>query len=213
MAHEKFGDHGYKGLNLIESYIIMNLFSNIRRNRGEYLFKNNVEKLIEEIKSFLSKKERILDLGAGTCMFTKVLREKGYNITPVDIKNKSYYLSIIPVVYNGTKLPFPDKSFDTCLIIAVLHHTQNPEKVLQDAIRVTSKKIIILEDLYTNKIQKYYTFAVDSFLNKEFIGHPHTNKDDESWHQLFQRFGLKLEKSTYSKAYGFLQNVIYYLKQ
>lgn len=191
----------------------MNLFSNIRKNRGEYLFKKNVEKLIEEIKSYLSKKERILDLGSGTCMFTKVLREKGYNITPVDIKNKSYYTSIVPIVYNGKKLPFPDKSFDICLIIAVLHHTQNPEMVLREAVRVTSKKIIILEDLYTNTIQKYYTFAVDSLLNKEFIGHPHANKDDDGWHRLFQRLGLKLEKSTYSQAYGFLRNVIYYLKR
>lgn len=189
----------------------MNLFSVIRKIRGESLFKKSVEKAIGEFEWFLSKNEKILDLGAGTCMFTKLLLEKSYNVTPIDIKNKSYYPSITSIVYNGKKLPFPDRDFDTCLIISVLHHTKNPEMVLQEAIRVTSKKIIILEDLYTNPIQKYYTFFIDSLLNKEFIGHPHTNKDDESWRLLFQKLGLKLVKCTYSQSYGFLHNAMYFL--
>src|SRR3990167_1614542 len=81
--------------------IKMKLVSGFRKIRGESLFKNNVVKVIGEFEWFLAKKEKILDLGAGTCMFTKLLLERGYEITPVDIKNKSYYPSITPIVYNG----------------------------------------------------------------------------------------------------------------
>ena len=55
-------------------------------------------------------------------------------------------------------------------------------------------------------------FNFDSLLNKEFIGHPHSNKRDREWHKLFKKLNLKVEKKEYTKAYGFLQNATYYLQ-
>ncbi len=187
------------------------VFPNIRRKNGEAMFIASVERLLAKFQYFLDPKDRILDLGSGTCMFTRILRSKGYDITPVDIKNKSYYADVTPIIYDGENLPFKRNSFDVCILIAVLHHTKNPEAVLKEAMR-TSRKIILLEDIYTNIFQKYYTFFIDSLLNKEFIGHPHSNKRDREWHKLFKKLNLKVEKKEYTKAYGFLQNATYYLQ-
>lgn len=184
--------------------------SSVRKKNGEALFTNNVEHLLSKFLFFISPSDRILDLGSGTCMFTRILKEKGFNITPVDINNKSYYEEITPVIYDGEHLPFKDSSFDACLLIAVLHHTPDPELILREAMRV-SKKIILLEDIYINVFQKYYTFFIDSLLNKEFINHPHSNKRNDEWLKLFKKLGLKVEKEEHSKAYGFLQNATYYL--
>ena len=184
----------------------------IRRKNGETIFIKSVERILNKFIFFLSANDKILDLDSGTCMFTRILKNKGFNITPVDIKNRSYYEDITPIIYDGKKLPFKNDSFDMCMLIAVLHHTQNPEIVLKEAMRV-SKKIILLEDIYTNTPQKLYTYFIDSLLNKEFIGHPHTNKMNSEWLALFKKLGLKLVKKEYSKAYGFLQNATYYLEK
>ncbi|MFH1451515.1 MAG: class I SAM-dependent methyltransferase, partial [bacterium] len=147
--------------------------------------------MVKEIRSFLSKNSKILDIGSGTCNICEVLRKNGHDVTPLDIQNLSFTDSIRPILYDGIKIPFDDDKFDISLIITVLHHTAEPDKILEEAARV-SKQIIIIEDIYTNVIHKYLTYFFDSLLNLEFVGHPHTNKSDKQWKVTFNELGLKL---------------------
>ena len=187
------------------------IITNLRKIIGEKLFGNAVSEMTSQIEPFLKPKDKIIDLGAGTCLFTKLLKEKGYYVQPVDIKNRSYYEEIEVYVYDGEHLPFKDNEFDVCLLRSVLHHTPNPEVVLQEAGRV-SKKLIIHENVVTNIFQKYYTYLVDCIMNKELI-EPHTNKTDKEWRLLFKKLGLDLVNTIDEKSYLFLQDKTYFLKK
>ncbi len=167
---------------------------------------------IASLTKYMKKSEHVLELGCGQCILSKRLKDKGYNITSVDVKDRSIYPDIIPIIYNGKKLPFKDNEFDTCMIIAVLHHTCKPELILWEATRV-SKKLIVREDIYNNFFQKYYAYFMDSLLNKEFIGHPHTNKNDSGWRKVFKKLKLKLIEADYFMSWKYLQNVDYYLEK
>ena len=144
-----------------------------------------------EIKEYLSKDDKILDIGSGTCNICQILKNNLYNCTAVDIKNKSILSNITPIIYDGKKLPFKDKSYDVALLLTVLHHTSNPESILKEAKRV-AKRIIIIEDVYLNIFHKYLTFFIDSLSNFEFTKHPHSNKKDIEWKNLFNKLGLSL---------------------
>ena len=138
---------------------------------------------IERISEYLSLKDKILDIGTGPGSVCLLMNREGYNLTPVDVIDQTLSSELIPEIYDGKKLPYNNSSFDTALILTVLHHTSNPEKVLSEAKRV-SKKIIIIEDIFINPIQKYLTFFVDSIVNLEFISHPHSNKSDNGRNSL-----------------------------
>lgn len=184
----------------------------LRKIIGEKLFGDTVHKTVDDIESFLESGNTIIDLGAGTCLFTKLLRERGFKVQPVDIKNRSYFSDISSQVYNGKNLPFKNNDFDVCLLIAVLHHTPDPAVVLAEAVRV-SRKLIVYEDAVTNLAQRFYTYFIDSVLNKEFFGHPHTNKTDADWKELFATLGLKLVRTDYKKSWLFLYNPVYFLEK
>lgn len=183
----------------------------LRKAIGEKLFGSDVMEAINVIESFLKPKDKIIDLGAGSCMFTKALKDKGYDVQAVDVKDYNYYKEIKVLVYDGKRLPFKDNEFDTCLLRAVLHHTYDPELVLKEAARV-SKKLIIYENVFSNIFQKYYTFAIDSIMNKELI-EPHTNKTDKEWRLLFKKLSLKSVKIIDQKAYFFMKDKIYFLNK
>ena len=184
--------------------------TNLRKLIGEKLFGHKVSKITNKMELFLRPKDKIIDLGVGTCLFTKLLRDKGYDVQPVDIKDRSYYSEIKVYVYDGEHLPFRNKEFDVCLLISVLHHTTNPEVVLKEAVRV-SKKLIIYENVVTNIFQRYYTYLIDCIMNKELI-EPHTNKTDKEWRLLFKKLKLDLVNVVDEKDWLFLQDKIYFLK-
>ena len=128
--------------------------TNFRKAVGEKIFGNAISEVTSQIELFLKPRDKIIDLGAGNCRFTKLLKDKGYDVVPVDVKDRSYHPEIEVYVYDGVHLPFKDNEFDVCLLKSVLHHTPNPEVVLKEAVRV-SKKLIIYENVVTNILQRY----------------------------------------------------------
>ncbi len=157
---------------------------------------------------YLENRDKVLDIGCGLGRITKMIKDKGCKTTPLDIRDLSIVEDISPLIYNGKKIPFADKSFDVSLIVTVLHHTPNPEAILKEAKRV-SKKIVVIEDIYENKLQKYFTFLNDSVLNLEFSGHPHSNMNDLEWKKTFKKLNLKLVNAKYSKRQLVLHGVYF----
>lgn len=70
----------------------------------------------------------VLDVGCGTGTTDRLLAPRVGNLTGVDIseemltKAKANVPDAKYVVYDGDKLPFPDKTFDVVVTICVLHH-------------------------------------------------------------------------------------------
>ena len=164
----------------------------------------------ERLFKFYKKGETILDIGSGNCALNLLTKNAGFDITGLDIKNKSAFPEIEPVIYDGKKLPFKDEEFDVVQLITVLHHIKDPDFTVEEAIRV-GKKVIIMEDIYTNYFQKIITFIADSINNWEFIGHPHTNKTDQQWRELFKKNSMKIEKVEYYNFLLFFKQVTYTL--
>jgi SAM-dependent methyltransferase len=163
----------------------------------------------ERIARHLSPDNTILDIGTGNGGLVKGLRDHNFTVETVDVKNISFFPDIQPVVYDGETLPFEDKTFDSCTIVTVLHHTPSPEAILDEALRVTRKRIVIMEDIYRNPLQKHLTYFVDSLVNLEFADHPHTNKSDAEWRALFAEKGLKLVFREDFRTLVFFRQVVY----
>lgn len=157
------------------------------------------ESIVNDIKYGIHG-NKILDIGSGGCDVVKKLMENNFDVTPLDIKNKSFIKTIKPILYDGTHMPFEDNSFDTALLIFVMHHTKDPVELLKEAKRVSKKRLIVKEDIYRNKKEKIVTYISDSFVNLEFFGHPHSNKTDLEWKELFIKLDLNLIATKYDNS-------------
>lgn len=177
-----------------------------------YFGKTRARETISRIGLFLNKGDSILDIGAGTCNICEDLSKKGFKITPLDIQDLSFVDNIKPVIYDGDSLPHSNNKFDKALILTVLHHVPDPEKILKEAKRV-SKGIIIIEDIFSNWFHKQMTYFFDSLFNLEFGGHPHTNKSDDQWRKAFEKLGLKLVEARYCHSFLVFSQAIYYLEK
>jgi ubiquinone/menaquinone biosynthesis C-methylase UbiE len=170
-----------------------------------------VEEKLIELTPHLKSTDNILDVGSGNGVLCCELRNRGYSVRALDIGNFSFIDTVWPITYDGMRMPFKDLSFDVALLITVLHHAHDPERVLSEAKRV-AKKIIVIEETYSNVFNRYLTYFIDSMFNFEFFGHPHTNKTDAGWKGLFERLELKLVHAKYWRSILALRRATYVLE-
>ena len=149
------------------------------------------EKMVNEIEKFLEG-EKILDLGCGSGILGEKIRERlKKEVIGIDIVDKR--VCNIPFkIYDGKKIPFPENFFGLVIISFVLHHTEDPISILQEAKRV-GKRIIIFEDLPEGILGKLYCFfhwiSWNLFFGKSPKFNFHTKKE---WEEIFKKLDLKL---------------------
>lgn len=163
-----------------------------------------------EIYPFLKGDDKVLDCGAGNCVLCEQLRLRGHEIVPLDIADLSFVDAITPVVYDGSKIPFPDNTFEVGLVVTVLHHTEDPNALLAELKRV-ARRIVVIEEIYGNSFQKYFTYVVDSVFNLEFFNHPRSNRTDDGWKTAFAELGFHIESARYSRSLLFLKRATYHI--
>lgn len=160
------------------------------------------------IQPVLTDGASILDIGSGYGTVTEVLRNNRFSVTAVDVADQAIEDGLKPIVYDGTNLPFASNSFDFALLLTVLHHCPKPEQVLSEAARV-ARKVIVIEDVYRNKLQQYLTWFTDSLLNFEFKGHPHSNKSRKEWSETCEALGLHFELIRSDRFFLFFRQETY----
>lgn len=182
----------------------------VTRPLGLQLGSIRANRIISNIEPYLNGGDRILDIGSGSCTITKTLRRQGFETIPLDIENLSIYEDLPAVIYDGSNIPFGNKEFSVALLITVLHHINEPEVVLREALRV-AKRVIVVEDIYSTIWRKYLTYFLDSCVNLEFKDHPRSNRTDREWQETFLRLGTEVRDVQHGDFYGLFEQATYYL--
>ena len=141
---------------------------------------------------------RVLDLGAGEGWVTAALARRGLTTCGADVG--PFARAAVPyVVYDGTRLPFGDGSFETTLLLLTLHHCGKPEAVLDEAIRVTRARLIVTESVVRNRRDRLWLDVLDGRFNRLRHGGRMPAALDfrraEDWQRLFASRGLALAEA------------------
>jgi SAM-dependent methyltransferase len=88
----------------------------------------------------------VLDIGCGDGTIGGLLAQRRPELAIEGVEVIPRPTCNIPCrAFDGTQLPFPDRSFDVCLFVDVLHHTADVTQLLREAVRV-SRSYVVLKD-------------------------------------------------------------------
>lgn len=158
----------------------------------------NANRKVQTLAPFLGGRQEILDVGCGDLKLAEALYK--YNsklsITGTDVVDFGYRLRGIKFVkYDGKRLPFTKGSFDTALVFHVLHHCNDSYKVLQEAVRVVKKRVIVIEPVYRVEAEIPIMRFVDWIYNvwkERSIAMKYQFFTLDYWLQTFNDLDLKL---------------------
>lgn len=193
----------------------MKLINPIIRSFFQKIVRQRSEVVVSRILPFLKNSKKILDIGSGTGDVAFLLVEHGKDITPVDVGDFHGPRLVKTIIYDGQKLPFPDKSFDTALLLMVMHHTPNPEIVFDEASRV-AKELIVIETSYTTPINRWFTIISDALGNLRSEAFWSSYKSDSEWRELFakKKFAIIKTQKYHDRNFGLpFLHIVYYLRR
>jgi len=173
------------------------------------IYEGAAKRMCLDCSGFIKEGDKVLDFGCGSGIVAKIFQDFfKANVLGVDIKDNR----IFPVPFKlikGDKLTFKDLNFDVILISYVLHHTQDPEKILKEAKRV-AKRIIVYEDLSEGFFAKLICWCHEMSYKLLFqrVGYQFSFKTEKEWKELFDKMGLRVVVSRKPKTrFGFLDPV------
>ena len=125
---------------------------------SNFTYDRRVQVLSDQMAGQIDPGSSILDIGCGDGQISELIESKVENssITGIDVMERSI-ANIEVAKYDGLNIEMEDNSVDVCTFVDVLHHADEPLRVLQEAGRVARKSVVIKDHL------------ADGFLNWEIL--------------------------------------------
>lgn len=121
------------------------IVSLVSRVHQRLVFPRRTERLADALAELLPEGTRtLLDIGCGDGTIAAKLGQRRDELAVQGVDVLARPAAAIDVsVYDGSRLPFADDSFDAVMLIDVLHHCRTPDELLAEARRVARRTIIV----------------------------------------------------------------------
>lgn len=168
----------------------------IGKVHGKLVHQRRVVVLAERLAAMLPASTTLLDVGCGDGTISDLVSQKvsGLSVTGVEYAPRAS--CVIPCTgFDGVHLPFPDKSFDGCMFVDVLHHSRDPLSILRDASRVCRSFILIKDHLAENALDHLTLRLMDWVGNRPHgVVLPYAYLSGNQWEKLYREVGLTERK-------------------
>lgn len=162
---------------------------------SNFTYDRRVQVLSSHMASQIDADSTILDIGCGDGQISELIASKvsGSSIAGIDVMERSI-ANIEVSKYDGLNIPHEDNSVDTCTFVDVLHHADDPFRVLEEAGRVARKSIVIKDHLADGFLNWEILRFMDWVGNERHgVSLPYNYLKKAEWDNYFEKLGWKLE--------------------
>ncbi|MHC4976599.1 MAG: class I SAM-dependent methyltransferase [Planctomycetota bacterium] len=159
------------------------------------IYNSRLEALSDAIVPYLQAQDRVLDVGCGSGMLATSLRAHPRAAAGLELHGLERVArggEPIPVTqYDGKTIPFENDSFDVVIIADVLHHEENPDHLLGECARVSSRIVIVKDHKPEGFLAQQRISFMDWAANAGY-GVPclYRYNTREQWNHQFEALGL-----------------------
>jgi SAM-dependent methyltransferase len=160
----------------------------------KYVYQTRIQRLSELISRFIPEGATLLDLGCGDGKLAWSLQQRrpDLRIEGMDVLvRRRTWLPVAP--FDGARIPFVDASVDGVMLIDVLHHTKEPLKLLQEALRVSRRWLIIKDHVLHGFAARFRLRLMDWVGNSRYaVPLPYNYLSQEDWSEMRRILGVKV---------------------
>jgi len=136
------------------------------------IYEHRLRVLVGEILPRLRPGDRVLDVGCGNGTLGAALTADPLCPPEVTVEGLERVVRggepIRVHAYDGKTMPMPDKTFDAVIVADVLHHEEQPERLLRECVRVSRRLVIVKDHRITGPLTKARVSLMDWAANAPY---------------------------------------------
>jgi SAM-dependent methyltransferase len=154
-----------------------------------------VRVLASHLAAVVPRDCELVDVGCGDGLLSSLLAEARPDLEVSGIDVKARPEARIPVsLFDGARIPRPDRGVDVVLFVDVLHHTRDPMLLLGEAARVARRAIVIKDHTLTGLLAGPTLRLMDWVGNaRHGVDLPYNYWSRKRWEEAFAALGLTVE--------------------
>lgn len=157
-----------------------------------FVFQRRTRVLAEMLAAQIPQRASVLDIGCGDGTIASIIAQ----LRP-DISIQGVEFMVRPGckiechAFDGMTLPFANDTFDVCLFVDVLHHTEDPSVLMREAVRVSRSLVLIKDHLDENTLNNLTLRLMDWVGNRPHgVVLTYNYQSRKQWKDLFSSLGL-----------------------
>jgi SAM-dependent methyltransferase len=159
------------------------------------IFHRRIRVLARHIAPLVPRGATVLDLGCGDGLLGRTIRTERPDLALTGMDVLVRPKTRIPVQeFDGLSVPMGDRSVDVILLVDVLHHADNPIRLLTEAARVARRAIIIKDHMQAGWFDRQ-TLRLMDWTGSAALGVslPCNYWSAQEWTLALQRIGAAIE--------------------
>ena len=162
------------------------------------VYASRLKELVRQIVPHLKPGDRVLDVGCGYGTLGRAIMDAGGRPADVDVRGLERVKrggEAIPVdEYDGKVIPHPDRSFDVVIVADVLHHEEDPHRLIAECKRISRRLLIIKDHKVEGPLAQQRISLIDWAANAPY-GVPclYRYNTQAGWDEWKQRHGFGVE--------------------
>ncbi len=112
-------------------------------------YRSRLRELVRQIVPHLGRGDRVLDVGCGFGALGRAIMDDPAapgDVEVVGLERARRPGSMIEIeTYDGARMPYGDRTFDVVILADVLHHEEEPHRLIAESSRVGRRLVIITQ--------------------------------------------------------------------
>lgn len=162
---------------------------------GRLIFPRRIRRLAGHIAPLLPRDATVLDVGCGDGLLGRTIRAERPDVTLTGMDVLVRPVTHIPVQeFDGLTIPMGDRAVDVILLVDVLHHADDPVRLLVEAARVARQAIVIKDHIQASWLDRQTLRVMDWTGNAAHgVALPYNYWTASEWTLALQRIGAAIE--------------------
>lgn len=167
----------------------------VRKSITSFFDEFRAKRIANYLNKYLAPGETVIDCGCGSLRIAQILQQltgvKVYGADMIDLNQTKLNFCIC----SGENLAFATRCVSVVCLIFVLHHIENPIEALKECLRVANLRVIILEDVFQNSVEKKLTALLDWIGNRSIssdMNMPFNFRSEKEWKDIFAALNVRL---------------------